>query len=163
MNDSGKNTPSFVIDHELVSDIIRNPSKHQSEIEAVIKASTSPEVRLVDSDMGRYYLQHLMMSARYYYLMKDFFWTHKLKAQETPQLTFFILSGLYKALEICEVETEALEGMRGLLKKHSGLDVVMFTVARKMGATIISNRDTVHKNALGIDVVGSVEFLSSIR
>jgi hypothetical protein len=163
MNGSGKNTPTFVIDHELVSDIIRNPAKRQSEIEAVIMASTSRDLRLVDSDIGRYYLQHLMMSARYYYLMKDFFWTHKLKGKETPQLTFFIISGLYNALEIHEVGKEELEEVRGLMKGHSALDMMAVAVARTVDATIISNRDEMRNEALGVDVVSPAEFLSRSR
>jgi hypothetical protein len=123
---------AVVIDHDVISRCIREPSRYAPHIGALMDISMRDDTKVYGCEGWMAYLSQLMVSARYYYLLKDYRFTRRLKTQEVPSYTLHFIEQLYNATTV--------RGVRLPAGVNAGLAECQCRVAQDVGGTLLGMR-----------------------
>lgn len=104
MQDEAPARMTIVIDPDTVSRCIRDPARNSSTITALMDICGADSIEIAGCEEWMAYLSQLMVSVRYYYLLKDYRLTRRLATRETPVLTLYFIERLYNATMVRPVQ-----------------------------------------------------------
>ncbi|MHC1598687.1 MAG: hypothetical protein ACXQS3_00320 [Candidatus Methanofastidiosia archaeon] len=138
MTPSEKNIRTYLIDYSLVAQMIKTPTKSKTIIGVLLGLCDKKDVQLIGNECGLRFLEQLMIKTRYYYLMKSFFWTHRLKTEENPSITFYIINELITNTHYTEIKLDSLNTCKKHYPSFSGIKLSYLATAYENNASIVT-------------------------
>ena len=132
--------PSIVvIDHDAVSRCIKDPAKHHTHIGALMALCERDDITIYGCTGWMAYLSQLMVSSRYYYLLKDYRFTRRLTTTGAPSMTLYFIEQLYNATTIRDPPCP--DGVRPCLV------ALQCMLAKSLGGTVTGLRKDICQDA----------------